>query len=282
MRRPESRWQLAGVADDEGLPRVQQRRVEFAAVAAPVDHPDPAPAAGRRDLGKGGLDLLVLRLEVGRPLGIERAVEGHDGAVLVLHPDHLAQPIAFRKAARAAVADPGQVLHLPRIGLGDVREVQNQKRSIADPGAALAQDRGAEIPAQLHPAKVARQPRFVLASAIVSSSARPISLSRTLPRAAIPYSASDTKRRAGLLKPEESFPEYSSATVKIVQMGAHLAGGSHYHAQGPPFVEAGLPSVRTGSLPHAEGPPRRQKFPQKSAVPLPQTRSKSQIKNFAL
>ena len=34
------------------------------------------------------------------------------------------------------------------------------------------------------------------------------------------------------------------------------------------------------SLPHAEGPPRRQKFPQKFAAPLPQTRSKSQIANF--
>ena len=45
----------------------------------------------------------------------------------------------------------------------------------------------------------------VLAGAIDSSSARPISLSRRVPRAAIPKSASDTKHRTGLLKPQESF-----------------------------------------------------------------------------
>ena len=88
--------------------------------------------------------------------------------------------------------------------------VNNLKLARPDPGTALAQDSRAQMRAQLWPAKVARQPRLRLGQRDRLLQ-RPSDLTqRTLPRAASPYSASDTKRWAGWLKPEESLPEKSS------------------------------------------------------------------------
>jgi hypothetical protein len=44
---------------------------------------------------------------------------------------------------------PGQIFHLLGVTLGDVRDVQDQKRSLADPGAPFAQDSTAHVTAQL-------------------------------------------------------------------------------------------------------------------------------------
>ncbi|MCZ6861983.1 MAG: hypothetical protein O7I42_17185 [Alphaproteobacteria bacterium] len=71
-------------------------------------------------------------------------------------------------------------MHLLSVGLGDVQDVQNQKRPRPDPGTALAQDRRAQMRAQLWPARLRDSRVSVLASTIVSSSARPISRGRGL------------------------------------------------------------------------------------------------------
>ncbi len=67
----------------------------------------------------------------------------------------------------------------------------------------------------------------------------------------------------GLAQAARKFPR------KILQMGAHLRRGSHYHDQGPPFVEAGLLSVRTGNLPHAGGHRAVKSFPKNPPLHFP-------------
>ena len=180
------------------------------------------------------------------------------------------------KLARAAVANPGQVFHLPGVGLGDIRDVQNQKRQRADPGAAFVQDRRAQKLAQFRSAQIARQPRLRLDQRNPLLQ-RPSDLAEAhaAPRRD-PVERLGHEAPGGLAQAGRKFPR------KIVQMAAHLGRGSYYRAQGPPYIAAALPSFRTGNLPHAEGPSRRQKFPQQSALPLAQPKSISQIKDFAL
>jgi hypothetical protein len=143
------------LADHEGAAGGQKIGVDLATVAAAVDDPDAAPLARLGHRRHGGLQLGVLADEVGRTLGVQRTAERHDGVVLVLHRDHLAQPVAGGDRPRAAVAHAGQVLHLLGVGLGDVGDVEDQKGALADAARTFAQHRRRHVVTQLRPPQVA-------------------------------------------------------------------------------------------------------------------------------
>ena len=59
---------VALVADDEGVPLLDQRSIEFSAIATTIHDPDAAAVAGGGHRVDRGQDLLVLGDKVGRLL----------------------------------------------------------------------------------------------------------------------------------------------------------------------------------------------------------------------
>ena len=108
---------VAFVANDEAVTFRDQRRIEFAAIAAAVHDPDAAALGCCGHRADRGQDLLVLGDEVGRFLRPQRGVERHDGIVLVLDADHLGEPVAVGDCSSRPVTHACQVLHLLRVRL---------------------------------------------------------------------------------------------------------------------------------------------------------------------
>ena len=110
----------AFVANDEAVAFRDQRRIEFAAIAATVHHPHAAAVASGGHRADRGQDLLVLGHEVGRFLRPQRGIERQNRVVLVLDADHLGQPVAVGDGARRAVTHARKMLHLLRVRLCDI------------------------------------------------------------------------------------------------------------------------------------------------------------------
>ena len=111
---------------------------DHGSVTTAVDDPDAPPRTRLGHRRHRRLQLGVLADEVRRRLGVEDAQQRYDGGVLVLHRDHLAQPVAVGAGAGAAIAYPRQGLHLLGVGLGDVGDVEDQKGALPDAARARA------------------------------------------------------------------------------------------------------------------------------------------------
>ena len=118
---------IALLADHEGAAGGQEIGEDLTAVTTAVDDPDAAPRTRLGHCRHRRLQLGVLADEVRRRLGEEDTHQRHDGGVFVLDRDHLTQPVAIGDGAGAAIAYPGQVLHLLGVRLGDVGDVEDQK-----------------------------------------------------------------------------------------------------------------------------------------------------------
>ena len=132
---------VALVANDEGVPLLDQRSIEFAAIAATIHDPDAAAVAGGGHRADRGHDLVVLGDEVGRILRVERSVERHDGVILVLDADHMGEPVAIGDGTSRAVTHARKVLHLLRVRLCDIGKIEDQQRTRADLPGALREHR---------------------------------------------------------------------------------------------------------------------------------------------